>query len=94
MVGYPIKVGGKSIVPFYDPAKNQWLVMDQPGSKFIAGRGGVGDSVGLGLAYDPKRDLVWGVLCALRPGSLHAFRFDRATAKLEVLKPAEGDAKP
>jgi len=86
MLGYLLKVGGKSVVPFYDPAKNEWLVAEQPGSKFLGGRGGVGCSVGLGLAYDPKRDLVWGVLCDLRPGHLRALRFDRAAANLNTLE--------
>jgi len=86
MLGYRIKVGDKLLTLFYDPAKNEWLAAEQPGSKFLAGRGGVGCSVGLGLVYDPKRDLVWGVLCDLRPGHLRALRFERTTAKLAPLK--------
>ena len=36
-----------------------------------------GASVDLGLAYDAKRDLVWGVLCNLQgTGALNVLRFD------------------
>ncbi len=86
MVGFILNVDGKSVVPFYDPAENNWLVAELAGSEFISGRGGVGDSVGLGLVYDPKRNLTWGVLCDLRPGHLRAMRLDRQRANLTVLE--------
>jgi galactose oxidase-like protein len=85
MLGYRVKIGDKVVTLFYDPAKNEWLAAGQPGSDVISGKRG-GGSVGLGLVYDPKRNLTWAVLCDLRPGHVRALRFDRATAKLEVLE--------
>jgi hypothetical protein len=86
MLGYRVRVGDKFMTPFYDPAENEWSGAEQPGGEFLARRGGVGCSVGLGLVYDPKRRLTWGVLCSLRPGALRALRFDRETTGLTELK--------
>jgi len=88
MLGYLLKVGGKLVVPFYDCAKNQWLVAEVAGAEgFITRKGRAGSSVDLGLIYDAKRDLVWGALCMLRrDGALRALRVDRKTLNLKPLK--------
>jgi len=86
MLGYRLPRGERFVVPFYDAAKNAWLAADLPGSAFIGSRGRGGCSVDLGLAYDAKRDLVWGVLCRLRPGALHVLRLDADSLRLQPLK--------
>lgn len=40
-----------------------------------------GASVDLGLVYDPKRELVFAVLCHLEPGAVRALRLDGRTLK-------------
>lgn len=77
MFGYLLDVDGKMVMPFYDCQENKWLVGEIPGSEFINAKGKAGSSVDLGLAYDAKRDLVWGVLCALNKGCLNAIRVSR-----------------
>jgi hypothetical protein len=85
MLGYILEVDGRKVVPFYDGGENEWLVADLPGSDFIAGERGC--SVDLGLVYDAKRDLVWGVKCKLRGrGALNVLRFDRDRARLSKLR--------
>jgi hypothetical protein len=68
-------LGTMNRLAFYDAAKNRWLVADVPGSEFFARPEAV-SSVDLGLHYDPARDLVWGVMCKLHPGSVQALRVD------------------
>ncbi|HSI33747.1 MAG TPA: hypothetical protein VK986_09175, partial [Tepidisphaeraceae bacterium] len=69
MFGYAL---GKR-VPFYDVAKNRWLAAAVEGSEFFAhAKDGV--SVDLGLQYDAGRDLVWAVMCNLKPGSVRVLR--------------------
>ncbi|MHC4916249.1 MAG: Kelch repeat-containing protein [Planctomycetota bacterium] len=85
LVGYRLKVGEKIVVPLYDCAKNQWLGAELKGSEIITSRLGCG--VCLGLAYDPKRNLVWAVDCVLgrkKPG-LRALRLDMKTLKAAPL---------
>ena len=81
VMGY--KFEGK--VPVYDLAKNQWFTAELPGSDFIT-RTEPGASVDLGLAYDAKRNLVWAVMCQLKPGALQVLRIDRATLNLKPLE--------
>lgn len=72
-------------VPLYDAAGNRWLAAEVPGAEFIS-REKTGASVDLGLAYDAKRNLVWAVMCQLKPGALQVLRLDRsslATTPLE-----------
>jgi hypothetical protein len=79
MYGFLLPGGSKTRVPFYDCEANCWLVADLPGAEFI-NNGKPGSSVDLGLAYDTKRDVTWGVLCSLRgKGALNAVRVDRQT---------------
>jgi hypothetical protein len=85
MLGYILDVDGQKVVPFYDCEDNQWLVAELPGSDFIAGERGC--SVDLGLVYDAKRGLIWGVKCELAAqGALNVLRFDRETAAVRVLR--------
>jgi hypothetical protein len=84
-------IGGRQVVPLYDPEKNRWLAAELPGSHFISGGGKrrnnlAGTSCDLGLAYDAKRDLVWGVLGNLRPGALNVLRVKREELSLVELK--------
>jgi hypothetical protein len=85
MLGYLLEHNGRKLVPLYDCAENRWLGAEIPGAEFLSRRGS-GASVDLGLAYDPKRDLVWGVLCRLRPGSLQVLRLDRKTLAASPLR--------
>ena len=81
--------GGKPSVPFYDGDANRWLVAEMTGAEFMNG-GKPGSSVDLGLVYDAKRDVVWGVLCSLRgTGALNAVRVDKATLHARPLSPVE-----
>jgi hypothetical protein len=86
LVGYVLQQDGKQVMPVYDPASNEWLAAELPGCEFMARRRQVGTSVGLGLVYDPKRDLTWAVLCQLKPGSVQVLRFDRESARLAPIK--------
>ena len=89
LFGYLLQRDGKSVMPLYDCADNRWLTAEIPGSDFI-GRKKQASSVDLGLVYDAKRDIVWGVLCKLREtGALNALRVDAGTLKAEPLKGAD-----
>ncbi|MBA4066775.1 MAG: hypothetical protein C0501_24325 [Isosphaera sp.] len=82
MFGVLVKSGEKLLVPFYDPKRNEWVLADVPGSElFNAGRREAGASVDLGLVYDPKRELVFAVLCHLEPGAVRVLRLDGTTLK-------------
>ena len=81
LMGY--KFDGK--IPIYDLAKNQWFTAEIPRSDFMA-RTEPGASVDLGLAYDAKRNLVWAVMCQLKPGALQVLKLDRATLSLKPLE--------
>lgn len=86
MFGYLLERNGRKLVPFYDCAGNRWVTAAIPGSEFM-GRKGRGASVDLGLVYDTKRDLVWGVLCRLRgTGALNVLRVDAETLTTEPLR--------
>jgi hypothetical protein len=86
MIGYLLQGEGGVVVPFYDCEKNRWLGAKMPGAEFING-GKPGSSVDLGLAHDPKRDLVWATLCCLRrEGALQVCRVDAATLDAKPLK--------
>ena len=85
MLGFLLP-GGKALVPFYDCEANRWQAAEMAGAEFM-NRGTPGSSVDLGLAYDAKRDLVWGVLCSLRAkGALHAVRVDKEKLGAQPLK--------
>ena len=59
---------------------------EMPGAEFI-NRGKAGSSVDLGLVYDAKRELVWGVLCSLRgTGALNVVRLDADSLGAKPLK--------
>jgi hypothetical protein len=73
LVGYHLEQANR--LPLYDVAGNRWLAAEVPGSEFF-GRAEGGSSVDLGLAYDAARDLVWAVMCKLRPGSVQVLRLD------------------
>ncbi|MCG3179799.1 MAG: hypothetical protein BIFFINMI_02144 [Phycisphaerae bacterium] len=82
MFGFLLAGENGVVVPFYDCDKNRWLTAAMPGADFINGKRKAepGSSVDLGLVYDPKRDLVWGVLCGLRgEGALQVVKVDAAT---------------
>lgn len=81
LMGYRLN----GLTPIYDVAGNRWLTAEFPGSDFIA-RGDTGSSVDLGLAYDLKRNLVWAVMCQLKPGALQVLRPNLSTSKLMPLK--------
>ncbi|MEX0715370.1 MAG: kelch repeat-containing protein [Planctomycetaceae bacterium] len=83
LIGYHF--GEKNRLPFYDVASNRWMTADVPGSEFFGGQRNSGASVDLGLQYDSARDLVWGVMCKLHPGSVQALRVDERLA-LEPLQ--------
>jgi hypothetical protein len=84
LFGALVKSGEKLLVPFYDPKRNEWLLADVPGSEVLnGGRKQAGAHVDLGLVYDAKRDLVFAVLCELKPGAVRALRIDAATLKRE-----------
>jgi hypothetical protein len=85
MFGYHL--GQPTVTPFYDAANNRWLTAEMPGSEFYArNTPGIGVSVDLGLAYDSKRDLVWGVMCKLTgTGALNVLRVDKSL-KLSPVK--------
>lgn len=83
LVGFHL--GGENRLPFYDAENNRWLTAEVPGSEFIGPRRRNGSSVDLGLQYDAARDLVWGVMCRLIPGSVHVLRVDDGL-KLEPLQ--------
>ena len=71
--------------PFYDLGKNAWLTAEAPGSEYYARQGddGQGVSLDLGLVYDVKCDLVWGVMCNLAgTGALNVMRIDAKELKL------------
>jgi len=61
-------------IPLYDVAANAWRTADVPGSEFFARGDAGGTSVDLGLRYDASRELVWGVMCNLRPGAVQVLR--------------------
>lgn len=85
MLGDILEVDGRKVIPFYGCEENEWLVAELPGSEFIGGERGA--SVDLGLVYDAKRDLVWGVMCKLRgQGALNVLRWDRDRARLSKLR--------
>lgn len=87
LYGFLLAREGKLAVPFYDAAGNRWLGAEMAGAEFI-NRGKAGSSVDLGLVYDAKRELVWGVLCSLRgTGALQAVRLDAASLGAKPLKP-------
>ncbi|MCX7591872.1 MAG: hypothetical protein N2255_09625 [Kiritimatiellae bacterium] len=89
LVGYVLELGGRLVMPLYDCEENQWVVAEFPGSDFVS-KGKPGTSVDLGLVYDAKRDLVWGVLCNLgAPNSLNVMRVVRGGLTRVALK-AEG----
>ncbi|MCE9606363.1 MAG: hypothetical protein K8U03_15820 [Planctomycetia bacterium] len=71
--------------PIYDPTSNTWSTVELPGSEFMT-RTEPGASVDLGLAYDPKRGLVWAVMCQLKPGALQLLRVDRSSLSLKPLE--------
>lgn len=80
MFGVLVKSGERLLVPFYDPKRNEWRLADVPGAEVLnGGRKEPGCFVDLGLVYDEKRDLVFAVLCELKPGSLQALRLDPQT---------------
>jgi len=82
LFGTVVKSGEKLLVPFYDPKRNEWVLADIPGAEVLnAGRKEPGASVDLGLVYDPKRDLVFAVLCHLKPGAVRVLRLDGTTLK-------------
>jgi hypothetical protein len=62
-------------MPLYDVTANRWLTAEFAGAEFIT-REDVGVSVDLGLAYDARRDLIWAVMCQLKPGALRVLRLD------------------
>jgi hypothetical protein len=89
MIGFLLDGESGLVVPFYDCEKNRWLAAKMPGAEFMNGgkKAKPGSSVDLGLAYDPKRDLVWSTLCSLRgEGSLQVVRVDAATLGATPLK--------
>ena len=71
-------------VPIYDVAHNRWSTIEIPGSEFI-GRDNTGASVDLGLTYDARRDLIWAVMCQLKPGALQVLRLDARTLSPKIL---------
>ncbi len=82
MFGALVKSGEKLLVPLYDPKRNEWVLADVPGAEvFNAGRKEAGASADLGLVYDPKRELVFAVLCHLKPGAIRVLRLDGTTLK-------------
>jgi hypothetical protein len=83
LVLFGYRFDGKT--PLYDLVANAWLTAEIPGSEFIA-RTEPGVSVDLGLAYDPKRNLVWAVMCQLKPGALQVLRIDRKSLNLKPLE--------
>jgi hypothetical protein len=86
MIGFLLQRKGGLVVPFYDCEKNRWLTATMPGADFL-NAGKPGASVDLGLAYDPKRDLVWATLCSLRKeGALQVVRLDGATLATQPMK--------
>jgi hypothetical protein len=84
MYGFLV-AGGKTLVPFYDCAANVWIAAELPGAEFFNAAGKPGSSVDLGLVYDAKRDLTWGVRCGLHQGSLNVLRLDRASLSSQPL---------
>ncbi|PCJ61297.1 MAG: hypothetical protein COA79_06870 [Planctomycetota bacterium] len=87
--GINISRDGKTHMPFYDPKANAWFSAEIPSSNFV-GLSDRSGNVDLGLVYDPKRELVWGILGQLRPRRglhpLNALKIDR---KLLELMPIE-----
>jgi len=73
-------------VPIYDVAGNRWLSANIPGSEFM-NKAETGASVDLGLAYDASRDVVWGVMCQLRPGAIQALRVDATSLATAPMGP-------
>lgn len=67
-------------IPFYHVASNRWQTATIPGSEFFLRKSNSqGTSVDLGLVYDAKRKLVWGVMCKLTgKGALNVLRLDQA----------------
>ena len=64
-------------MPFYDAERNEWVLADVPGGEvFNAGRKEADASVDLGSVYDPRRELVFAVLCHLEPGAVRVRRLD------------------
>jgi len=60
----------------YDPAGNRWVT--------LAVKGPAPFNVSTGLAYDPKRRLVWLVSAGPMAGDIFVLRFDAATADVKA----------
>jgi hypothetical protein len=79
---FGILIGDGLQTPFYLPESNTWQLANIPGAEVMnSHRKQPGGSVDLGLLYDAKRDLVYAVLCPLRPGALRVLRVDAAAWK-------------
>lgn len=75
-------IGDELQTPIYRPESNTWQLANIPGADVInSHRKQPGSSVDLGLLYDAKRDLVYAVLCQLRPGALRVLRVDASAYK-------------
>jgi len=61
----------------YDPGGNRWVS--------LAVRGSAPFNVSTGLAYDPKRRLVWLVSAGPMAGDVFVLRFDAATADVKAV---------
>lgn len=87
LLGYILRDGDEDeVVPIYDCANNRWLKAEIEGSRFInARKAAPGSSVDLGLVYDAKRDLIWGTLCNLKPGSLQVLKLDAKSLKIKPM---------
>ncbi|MHC4913994.1 MAG: Kelch repeat-containing protein [Planctomycetota bacterium] len=75
---------GKMLMPVYDCAKNRWLGVDLGGANPVGRRGkktAFNNSVG--LAYDPKRKLIWSLG---QRSQIAVLRFDPKTADLRELE--------
>jgi hypothetical protein len=76
--------GGAMVMPLYDCAKNRWLGADLGGVNPVGRRGkksAFNNSVG--LAYDPKRKLVWSLG---QRSQVAVLKFDPKAAGLKELK--------
>ncbi len=75
-------IGADLQTPFYVPESNAWQLASIPGAEVMnSHRKQPGGSVDLGLLYDAKRDLVYAVLCQLRPGAVRVLRVDASAWK-------------
>ncbi len=77
---------GHNSTLIYDCATNEWLEMGSARSQNKKGQKYPGYGVSTGVEWDPKRKLLWLVQS---DGSVYAMRFERETAGLRALKPAE-----